>query len=82
MPKKSKDEHTHLVVKRKKIVEEKTEVDKLAFPVKCLIAQLSTKTINIKKITLIVADKEELLQQTNNPGMSLEVYISPGLQPH
>jgi|MudIll2142460700_1097286.scaffolds.fasta_scaffold2007861_1 uncharacterized Zn finger protein (UPF0148 family) len=69
-----------LLQKNKKEVEE-AKLKDLAPKVQDLIAQISKKTINIKKITVITADREQQLQQTNNPGMSLEVTIVPGLEP-
>jgi hypothetical protein len=64
---------------RKKI--EKEKVKELAPTVQELIALFSPEPIPIDKITVITADREQQLQQPNNPGMSLEVTIVPGLEP-
>ena len=70
-----------LFEKNKKEIQDEAKVKELAPSVTKLIEQISPETIKIKKITIIEADREQQLQQTNNPGMSLEVTIVPGLEP-
>ncbi len=74
-----------LVEKNRKEIKEKETMEELAPKIQDLIAQLSTRTIDIKdieKITVITADKEQPLRQKKNPGMAIEVTIIPGLEPH
>jgi hypothetical protein len=84
------DKKKILVVKKEFVVKRELEAKKntalykkLAPSVRELAKQITDVTIpDIQKITLIVADKEKLLQQIdNNKTMELEVHIVPNLQP-
>lgn len=74
-------EHIHLVEKKKKEITGSKELEALAPKVNDLLRQLGDKAVSIKKITIIAANKENQLQQTDNPGYSLEVHLVPGLEP-
>jgi len=74
-------EHIHLVEKKKKEITGSNELKTLAPKINDLLAQLGDKEVSIKKITIIAANKENQLQQINNPGYSLEVHIVPALEP-